>query len=377
MNMIDQNKFYDCLVEAGVDFVTGVPDSLLNDFCKFTSSELPIQKHVIAANEGNAIALAAGHHLITGGIPLVYMQNSGIGNSMNPLVSLVNKEVYSIPLILLIGWRGDPSVKDHAQHDLQGKMTTGLMDLMNIPYKIIDVADDPFEIARWAVLEAKKINSPVAIIAKNKVFSCGEKKTDLEISDVLPLSREEAISCVLKSLPKDTIYIATTGRATRELYDLRLINNENHKNDFLNVGAMGHGSSIGMGMAIAQKERFVVCLDGDAASIMHMGAMTTAGKIASKNFIHIILNNGAHESVGGQQSAGFMINFTEIAKNCGYTTIGKPVKSESELCDAVKELSKKDGPLFIDIYIRKGIRSDLGPLKGSLAEMKKDFCSNV
>lgn len=376
--MIDQKKFYECLQDAGVEFVTGVPDTLLNDFCLYMASELPQDRHVIAANEGNAVALAAGYHLATGSIPLVYMQNSGIGNATNPLLSLVNQGVYAIPMVLLIGWRGAPDVKDHAQHKKQGEIMPILLQAMDIPFRIIDNdGEEAFELARWAVDSACERSGPVALLAKKGMFEKGQKDEASAVGQAFSMSREQAIHCIINSLPEDTIFVATTGRATRELYDLRRLNGMGHETDFLNVGAMGHASQIAAGIALARKDRLVVCLDADAAAIMHLGGLTTIGKLSPPNFLHVALNNGAHESVGGQESAGFVVNLTGIAENAGYRTIDTAVQTEQDLQEAVQTFMSAKGPFFVDIHIRKGIRSDLGPLKVSLSELKETFMGSI
>lgn len=376
--MIDQKKIYDCLQKEGVDFITGVPDSLLNEFCLYVNSILTKKEHVIAANEGNAVALAAGHHIATGGIPLVYMQNSGIGNAMNPLLSLTNKDVYSIPMVLLIGWRGDPSVKDHAHHKKQGQLTPTLLDNADIPFKIIDENEqNTLDAAKWAVKTAKNISSPVALLAKKGVFEKGIKKDLLAEPSKFSMSRENAIKCTLECAPKDAICIATTGRATRELYELRNINGIAHDMDFLNVGAMGHASSISAGIALGAKKRIVICFDGDAAAVMHLGALTTTGLIGPKNFLHIVLNNGSHESVGGQPSVGFNVNLTAIAESAGYKTVGAAVDNENALKNAIIELTKNNGPAFIDAHIRKGIRKNIPPLNVSYLNLKENLMKNI
>jgi phosphonopyruvate decarboxylase len=310
--MIDQTLFSNELINSGIEFITGVPDTLLNDFCLHIENSWPRDKHVIAANEGNAIGLAAGYHLATGTVPLVYMQNSGIGNTVNPILSLVHQGVYSIPLILLIGWRGEPGRNDHAQHKKQGEITTTLLETMDIPYKVLtDDTEGTIEALKWSLDVAKTSNSPVALIATKGVFEKGEK-AGFNSDDKQLLSREEAINIVLNSIPDNSIVVASTGRTTRELFELRNSRNEKHNRDFLNVGSMGHTSSIATGIALAT-ERKVVCLEGDSSAIMHMGSLTTTGVMKPENFMHIVLNNGVHESVGGQKSAGYNANLTEIA----------------------------------------------------------------
>jgi len=369
--MIDQIKFQQQLKQAGVEFITGVPDTLLNEFCLSIEENWSKEKHIIAANEGNAIALASGYHLSTGTVPLIYMQNSGMGNTLNPLLSLSNKEVYSIPMILLIGWRGDPSVKDHAQHKKQGELTPVLLDDLDIPYKILmDDEEAVLEASQWAVDTAKEINTPVALIAKKNVLEKGSKLDLSQLPSEYEMFREDVIENLLNHLPKDTIYVAATGRATRELYYLRKHRNESNENDFLNIGAMGHTSSIALGIAIAQKDRYVVCLDGDASAIMHLGAFAIQGNQDVSNLLHVVMNNGVHESVGGQASVGFNIDLTSIAKHSGYNTVEQAAANSSEFLNAVDQLSQANKPAFVEVKIRKGMRSKLPPLNIVPKELK-------
>lgn len=374
--MIDLELFSDNLTQEEIEFITGVPDTLLNDFCLYLENYWPKNKHIIAANEGNSIGLAAGYYLATSTIPLVYMQNSGIGNTINPILSLTHNHVYGIPMILLIGWRGEPNKNDHAQHQKQGEITPLLLDSMDIPYKLVpNNTIEAIETFNWAKEIAKKTNNPVALIATKGVFEKGEKAGFNNENENL-LSREEAINCVLDSISKNTIVVASTGRATRELFELRNIRGENHFNDFLNVGAMGHTSSIASGIAIAT-DRKVVCIEGDSSAIMHLGSFTTIGLIKPNNFLHIVLNNGVHESVGGQKSAGFNADLTKIAKHSGYSTIDKSVKTNNEIKDAINYLKMINGPTFIEIIIRKGIRKDMPPLKFDLKDSKKGLMNNI
>lgn len=361
--MINQINFLKQLKDLGIEFISGVPDTLLNEFCLTLEQNWPKHKHIIAANEGNSIALACGYHLSTGTIPLVYMQNSGIGNTINPILSLADRKVYSIPMILLIGWRGDPETKDHAQHISQGKLTPKLMDDMEIPYKILsDNESVVTESIKWAYIMANKLRSPVALIAKKNVFENGNKSDLSLLTSNLNLFREDVIEILLDTLPKDTIYVAATGRATRELFFLRETRKETHLNDFLNVGAMGHTSSIALGIAIAEKNRTVVCLDGDASTIMHLGALAVLGNYPASNLIHISMNNGVHESVGGQESVGLKINLTKIAKYNGYKTFENALTKKDEIVKVLTKLKQNSSPTFIEVRIRKGMRSKLPPL---------------
>ena len=370
--MIDLKRFHACFRDAGVRFMTGVPDTLLNDFCLFAAAELPPERHVIAANEGNAIAIAAGYYVATGEIPLVYMQNSGLGNTVNPLLSLTHADVYSIPLVLVIGWRGDPAIRDHAHHKKQGQATPVLLEAMDIPYKVLEEDDETARAAaRWAVDTARESSTPTALLVRKGVLAKREKKIAEPETDSYEMSREDAIACVLQAVPDDTLCVATTGRATRELYAQRDLNDDGHDKDFLNVGAMGHASSIATGIALGEPRRLVVCFDGDAAAIMHLGSLTTAGSLGLPNFLHVVLNNGAHESVGGQPSAAYKADLTAIAQNAGYETIGKAVETEGELAAALAALLPKRGPVFVDARIHKGIRSDLPLLRVSHVDTKE------
>jgi phosphonopyruvate decarboxylase len=375
--MIDQDKLLSTLQNSGVEFIAGVPDTVLNDFCLNVMKKWQQDRHIIAANEGNAMALAAGYHLSTGSVPMVYMQNSGLGNVVNPLLSLTHTDVYSIPVVLLIGWRGDPAMKDHTQHKKQGEITPALLDIMDVPFKILEHdTEDVLNKVRWAVQTAKETNCAVALVARKGILAKCEKEGFNE-GETLLMSREEAIKCVIESVPNNSIFVASTGRATRELYELRNLRNQGHESDFLNVGAMGHTSSIALGLTLGLNNRLVVCLEGDSSAIMHLGAFTTTGQVKPDNFLHILLNNGVHESVGGQPSAGFSADLTSIAEKSGYNTIGGAVKTAEKLQDSIKILLNKKGPCFIEVIIKKGIRSDLPPLRFDFQISKQNFMQNV
>lgn len=358
--MLDQKKVFDCLAQHGVSYFTGVPDSYLNGFCNYALANCS-DRNVITANEGNAVALAAGHYLATKEIPLVYMQNSGEGNAVNPLASLVDKDVYAIPMLLLIGWRGQGNTEpNHPQHWRQGEITTSLLDILHIPYTVLEDDDAKFaETVETAAAYCKETRGVYAFIAPKGVMADPDKPNNVD--DVYPMSREEAIEVILSHMPEDTIYSATTGRATRELFFLREKRNETKAHDFLNVGSMGHASSVALGIALST-DRKVVVLDGDSAAIMHMGVMTMVSKVKAPNFMHVILNNGAHESVGGQPSAGHLLDWTAIAESCGYETVGHAVTTEAELIEAVEKLSVCGRASFIDCRIHKGLTRKLPPI---------------
>ena len=355
--MIESKILFEEFKKLKVNFFTGVPDSLLKDFCGYISDNTTSMEHIITANEGAAVALATGYHLATGNIPMVYMQNSGLGNAINPLLSLADKEVYSIPMILMIGWRGEPGVKDEPQHIKQGRVQNNMLDSMEIPYRILDSSvEDITSFIDEIIGLVNKAQSPVAIVVRKNSFNTYKIKDDK--SQKFTLSREMAIGKVIDNIPEGALIVSTTGKTSREVFEYREERKQNHQNDFLTVGSMGHCSQIAMGIALNTRKK-VICLDGDGAVIMHMGSMSIIGQNAPSNYIHIILNNGAHDSVGGQSTIGLDINITEIALSCGY----RQVASISEIDDLEKNISsliEETGPVFIEIKVKKGARSDLG-----------------
>lgn len=375
--MINQGKFVQLLNSLGIDFFVGVPDSHLNGFCTYLLENIEEKNNLIAANEGNAIALAAGYYFSTGKIPMVYLQNSGMGNMLNPLLSLADKDVYKVPMVLLIGWRGEPGTNDWAQHKMQGEITLPLLDLVQIPYIIAENNDELLGLQVINLVDiAKTERKPVAIVAKKNVFTT-EKKGSLIPDNRFPLFREEAIEAILDIMPKDSIFVATTGRATRELYFLRERRNEGHEHDFLNVGSMGHTSSVAFTIALANPQRNVICLDGDSAALMHLGAFSMVSKVNVPNLLHVVLNNGAHESVGGQPSAGMRVDFTTIAHGCGYATIGGAICSKTEIEDSIQKLSGRMNAGFIDIHIKNGMLGKLPPLNISHEQLITDLMNEL
>ena len=373
--MVNQAQLFEALDKLGVKFFTGVPDSLLNDFCLYLVNNIPEGRHVMAANEGNAIAIAAGNYMATGNIPVVYMQNSGIGNATNPLLSLTHDCVYGIPMILVIGWRGDPSINDHAQHKKQGELTPVLMSDMDIPYEILDADDTVVEKFTWAVNKAKEISAPVALIAKKAILTQKEKKQTYADSKLM--NREEAVAAVVDVLGADAIYLGTTGRATREVHEQLIAHGIGEGHEWQNVGSMGHVSSVGLGLALARPDKRIVVFDGDAAAVMHMGALATNCRYKADNMLHIVLNNGVNESVGGQPSAGYLIDLTTVAKACGYRTVGHAVETKEELQQIVRENQSGEMPLFIDMHVRQGIRSDMPKLNIDHKAIKNELMNNL
>lgn len=367
--MVNQEHLFSSLKGMGISFFTGVPDSLLNDFCLYLVNNIPDGQHVMAANEGNAVAIAAGHYMATGNIPIVYMQNSGIGNATNPLLSLTHDCVYGIPMILVIGWRGDPAISDHAQHKKQGELTPVLMKDMDIPFEILDNENTVIQKFEWAVAKAKEISSPVALIAKKAILTEKTKKQQYQESPLM--NREEAVSAVIDVLGEDAVYFGTTGRATREVHEQLKAHGVGEGHEFQNVGSMGHVSSVGLGIALARPEQKVVIFDGDAAAVMHLGALATNCRYKAGNMIHIVLNNGVNESVGGQPSAGYVVNLTEVAAACGYETSVHAITRKEELQAIIRNHQRGEMPLFIDVHVRQGIRSDMPKLNINHKAQKK------
>lgn len=369
--MIRPSYFVDILKEYGSDFYTGVPDSLLKNLCAFITDTLPSKNHIIAANEGGAMGIAAGYHLATGKIPVVYMQNSGEGNIINPLASLTDKEVYNIPVLLIIGWRGCPGVHDEPQHIKQGKITTGLLNIMGINYSILPNNEDAAakEIDR-AYKFMQRTNECYALIIQKDTFDSYKLQTVTDSN--LMLSREEAIKQVASSIEDSACIVSTTGMISRELFEARSAWGQGHERDFLTVGSMGHASQIALGIAIQKPDRKIYCFDGDGASIMHMGNMTITGTMKCNNYVHIIFNNGAHDSVGGQPTVGFDIDICQIAKAVGYTA-AYSVNNSTALADVLKDIKKTDGTILLNVLVKKGNRKDLGRPTTTPIQNKESF----
>ena len=369
--MISPKYFYDSLIANGTDFFAGVPDSLLKNFCAYITDNAPADKHIISANEGSATALATGYHFATGKIPLIYMQNSGEGNMINPLLSIVDPDVYSVPMMIVIGWRGEPGVHDEPQHIKQGKVTCDLLDAMKIPYSILG-ADNCNKCLDKALAKAyeyiKANNAPYALVIKKGTFEDYTLQNNTTVE--ADMSREEAIEKIMLSAPETAAFVSTTGMASRELYELRDKHGQGHSRDFLTVGGMGHASQIALSIAMQKKDRLIYCIDGDGASIMQMGGMATIGTRNPSNMVHIVLNNGAHDSVGGQPTVGRQIDLCGIAKACGYGNVVK-ASTKEELDAILKDKNTFDKLTFIEVLVRKGARKDLGRPKTTPQENKK------
>ena len=366
--MIRPSYFYDLLIKNGTDFFAGVPDSLLKNLCAYITDNAPASNHIISANEGSATGLATGYHLATGKIPMIYMQNSGEGNMINPLMSIADPDVYSIPMLIVIGWRGEPGVHDEPQHVKQGKVTCDLLDAMKVPYEILsdNEADLPSQFDK-AYKYIKDNNAQYAFVIRKGTFDDYSLKNNIPVSG--NMSREQAIEKIMLGADDSTAFVSTTGMISRELYELRDKYNQGHDRDFLTVGGMGHASQIALSIALQQKERQVFCLDGDGASIMQMGGMATIGSRKPHNYVHFVLNNGAHDSVGGQPTVGRQIDFCKIAEGCGYENIVK-VSNLEELDNVLSSLDTKDKLTFVEVLVTKGARKDLGRPKSTPVENK-------
>ena len=356
--MIRPQYFIDTLAAHGIDFFAGVPDSLLKNVCAYISDHLDAGHNIITANEGGAVGLAAGYHLATGKIGCVYMQNSGEGNTINPLASLTDKDVYSIPVLLLIGWRGRPGVHDEPQHVKQGKVTLSLLDTMGIGYAVLskDETEAGEQIAQ-AVARMKSTNEVYALVVEKDTFDTYTLRHSR--LNNLTLSREEAIQTVAASLGAQDVIVSTTGMISRELFEYRTARGESHERDFLTVGSMGHASQIALGIALEKPGRRVWCFDGDGAVIMHMGGMAIVAEKAPRNYVHVVFNSGAHDSVGGQPTVGLDIDLCSVAKALGYKAAFS-ADNKDDLDVLLREVKHVDGPLLIQVRVKKGNRKDLG-----------------
>lgn len=356
--MLSPKIFIESLAAKGVDFFAGVPDSLLKNVCAFISDTLDDRHNIIAANEGAAVGLAAGHYLATGHIPCVYMQNSGEGNAINPLASLTDKEVYGIPVLLVIGWRGEPGVHDEPQHVKQGKITLPLLDAMGIRHEILSQDETEFRSQLdGAVRHMSETGEAFAFIVRKDTFEPYTLQRH-EVNEY-PLSREEAIQKVAASLSAKDVIVSTTGMISRELFEYRTAQGQGHERDFLTVGSMGHASQIALGIALEKTDRRVWCFDGDGAALMHLGSVAIIADKAPENFVHVIFNNGAHDSVGGQPTVGLKVNLAGIAKAAGYKD-AVSVTTAEDLGSALKVLKTMRGPVLLEVRVHRGNRKDLG-----------------
>lgn len=358
----------------GADFYTGVPDSQLKALCNYLMNTFGIDPnhHIIAANEGNCTALAAGYHLATGRIPVVYMQNSGEGNIINPAASLLNEKVYAIPMIFIIGWRGEPGIHDEPQHIYQGEVTVKLLDVMGIESFIIgpDTKEDEVREAMDGFRPLLEAGKDVAFVVRKGALEYTEK---VIYSNSYSMTREEVIRHIT-DVSKDDPIISTTGKASRELFEIREANHQGHQYDFLTVGSMGHTSSIALGVALNKPEQKIWCIDGDGAALMHMGAMAVIGSLAPKNMVHIIINNEAHETVGGMPTVSKSVNYVDLAKAGGYP-YAVCIDSFDSLDTELRAAKERNDLSLIEVRCRIGARDNLGRPTTSAVDNKIGFMS--
>lgn len=345
----------------GIDFFTGVPDSLLKGLCNELYDRFGTEgdAHVVAHNEGGAVALCAGHYLATGRPGLCYMQNSGIGNAVNPLASLMDPEVYAIPCLLVIGWRGEPGVRDEPQHVKQGKITTGQLELLGIPYRILSAETTDEDFLRYfdELSSEMRDGKSAAFVVRKGALETSRKP---RYGNNFEMTREAAVGRILSFADPDSVFICTTGKLSREVFELREARGEGHSRDFLTVGSMGHAGMIALRVAIEKPDRRVWCLDGDGACLMHLGALPVIGKRSPSNLIHVVINNGAHETVGGMPVCSGAMDIPALASAAGYACV-LTADSESGLNNALTEaLKNHSGPVLIEIRCACGSRADLG-----------------
>ena len=346
--------------DAGIDFFTGVPDSQLKGLCDtlFATFGVESKEHIVAANEGNAIALCAGHYLATGRPGLCYMQNSGLGNAVNPIASLMDSQVYGLPCLLVVGWRGEPGVHDEPQHVKQGQITLSQLELLDVPCMVLDraMSDADFDAAFANLRVHLDAGRTAAIVVKKGALSCSLKP---RYGNSRTLTREEAAARILRASDEGDVFVSTTGKLSRELFELREAAGQGHEKDFLTVGSMGHASMLALGIALEKPERRVWCLDGDGAALMHLGAMAVLGRKKPANLLHVVINNAAHETVGGMPVCEGTLDLSAMAKAVGYEHIFRAEDGDS--LDAALSAAKACGELaLIEVMCAVGARADLG-----------------
>lgn len=360
--------------KIGIDTLIGVPDSTLKEFCDYIYEKGGSERlfeHYVAVNEGAAVGIAVGNYLASGKPSCVYMQNSGLGNCVNPITSLIAEEVYDIPMLFLIGWRGKPGATDEPQHKYMGKITEDLLELLHIKYAVINQNTTMEALQRMLQCASEELQKKhqYAFVIEKGAF---EKQLTEEKRNGYSLVREEAIAVILENLKKEDVVVSTTGKISREVYEQADKIYGQHEQEFLTVGGMGHTSMIAFGMARKQRTKKVYCLDGDGAVLMHMGTLAFLGKEKPVNMVHICLNNEAHESVGGMPTGAVGAKYADIAKSCGYEKVYYTETAEE--LKAILERVKKESELtFIEVKVAMSSRKDLGRPKESAVCNKKNF----
>lgn len=368
---MNSKYFIDKLRTIGIDTYIGIPDSTLKEFCNYLNNNKEKIKNYIPANEGAAVSLAAGTYLATGKPACVYMQNSGIGNAENPIISLIHKEVYSIPMLFLVGWRGEPGIKDEPQHKYQGKITCALFDILDIKYAVMDKTTTPSELCNILneVSATLKENRQFAIIVRKECFDAtySEIRTNSNV-----IVRESAIRSIIKTIHQDDVIVSTTGKISRELYESSKLILNNCSQSFFTVGSMGHASMIALGIALNKTNKRIYCIDGDGAVLMHMGALPFIAKQNPNNFVHILLNNDAHESVGGMPTGAVGADYSKIAKAAGYMHCYQCSTMEELECH-LEMIKSKPELTFLEVKVSLYSRNDLGRPQESPVVNKLNF----
>jgi len=374
---VDPALILSTLQKGGVDFFAGVPDSLLKDFCAYVTDNVSPDQHKITANEGSSVAMACGSHFATGNVPFVYMQNSGLGNAVNPLLSLADRKVYAVPMVIMIGWRGEPGKKDEPQHIVQGDVLPGMLASMNLNFDVLPDYNEGAEACIKNALNYTKENqTPTVILVRKRTFETYKLQSSTHDFSNFPLTREDAIENILGHLNEWDSVVGTTGFTSREIFEARVKHGQGHDNDFLTVGSMGHASAIALGIATQKPSRQTYCIDGDGACLMHLGNLAAGGTSDQKNFKHILLNNGVHDSVGAQGTCASGQQYSDVAKTLGYKST-KLVDNADDLNAAMEDFVQCDGPAFLEVNIRPGARSDLGRPTTTTHENKKNFMANL
>lgn len=364
-------EFLESINKRGIQKIAGVPDSTLKQFCDELQFQGEVFSHDVTANEGAAVGIAVGSYLGSGRPACVYMQNSGLGNIVNPLTSLANIDVYGIPMLFVIGWRGEPGVKDEPQHVFQGKITCEMLEVLQVPYTVIDEQTTLEELEQildkaW---DAFAKNIQYAIVVKKGTFA---KDREHIWENGFALNREEALGTILESIPSDACIVSTTGKISRELYEQSDARKGNHDNLFMSVGGMGHASMIALGVAGEQKDRKVICVDGDGATLMHMGSLAFVASQAPENLYHVVINNQAHESVGAMPTGCMNIPIAEVARTVGYKYTTR-ITTMEQLQEIQNVIETKQGPCLFEVMVGLDSRADLGRPKESARENKESF----